>query len=97
MSKTDSLRQVLSRYEAANKNRTPDLRDSVKVRTLQKLILHYVDSEPKTALVYSLQLLALSQKIKFQDGIADGHLFIGRIGIRGRNPGLAITVWHYIA
>ncbi len=78
-SKTDSLLQVLSRYEAAHKNRLPDLRDSVKVEILQKLILRYVDSEPNTALTYSRQLLELSKKIGYRDGIGYGHLSIGGI------------------
>ncbi|HMK06831.1 MAG TPA: tetratricopeptide repeat protein, partial [Flavobacterium sp.] len=77
--KTDSLLQVLSRYDAASKNRTPDLRDSVKVNVVRKLIPRYIDSEPDKALRYSKQLLELSKNIGYQDGIVYGHLSVGGI------------------
>jgi two-component sensor histidine kinase len=101
VNKTDSLLQVLSRYEAANKNREPNLRDTAKVKTLQKLVLRYVDSEPQTALTYSLQLLELSQKIKYEQGIADGYLFIGglynRLGAHQKAiPALKTSVGLYL-
>jgi two-component sensor histidine kinase len=83
--KTDSLLQVLSRYEAANKSRQPDLRDSIKIDILEKLVVQYVDSDPNTALGYSREILDFSKKIGFQEGIGYGHLSIGglynRLGI----------------
>ncbi len=77
MNKTDSLLNAIGRYEAAHKNRKPDLRDSVKVKMIESLILRYVDSEPEKALAYSLQSLELSEKINYPSGIGRGHLYVG--------------------
>jgi two-component sensor histidine kinase len=75
--KTDSLVQVLSRYEVNYKNRKPDLRDSVKVKILEQLILRHVDSDSEKALAYSLESLRLSKKISYRKGIARGYLYVG--------------------
>jgi len=82
ISKTDSLIQVLSRYDAANKNRQPDLRDSTKVKILEELVLLHVDSKPEKALAYSRELLELSKKINYRKGIARGYLYVGGLDNR---------------
>lgn len=76
--KTDSLLQVLSRYEAVHKNRQPDLRDSVKANILNELALALlvIDENPTH---YAHLQFDLSKKIRYNRGVAQAYNIFGLI------------------
>ena len=86
--------QVFSRYDTDSKNRKAELRDSVKVGILEKLVLRHVDSDPETAMSYAQQILQLSREIGYHSGIGYGHLAIGGIYNRRGDHDEAISEFY---
>ncbi len=71
MRRLDSLNSELARFEA-RKKQAPGLKpgDTVKVNILGELAMLHYQNFPDKAAVYAGEALALSEKLKFEDGIA---------------------------
>jgi len=72
--RVDSLKTLV---ETSLKSK--DEADTVNINRLNKLAADYFDFNPDSALYYSQQSIALSRKINYQAGIADGLVQAGHV------------------
>lgn len=63
----DSLLQVLPKMKD----------DTAKVNQLNKITLHYIDTDSTKSFHYATKALALSKKLKWKEGIAHSNFYLG--------------------
>jgi two-component sensor histidine kinase/Tfp pilus assembly protein PilF len=89
----DSALQALSRYDIANKGKTPGLRDSVKVNLLFKLGRLQTNNNPDKSFQYATRQLALAEKINFQYGVANASNLLGTLHDRKGDSEAALPLY----
>jgi two-component sensor histidine kinase/Tfp pilus assembly protein PilF len=89
----DSAVTALSRYEAANKGKTPTIKDTTKVNMLFNVAMLYSNGDPETSLKYANRQLALAEKIDFKYGIATGLNLLGTLHDRNGDYQKALPLY----
>jgi two-component system sensor histidine kinase/response regulator len=92
----DSLKKLLA--SSLNRNAIPD---TVNINRLNKLAADYFESSPDSTLYYARESIALSRKIDYKAGIANGLLqmghadyFVGKFGEAEKELDEAIIIYN---